>query len=254
MIMEYLAQIAAFLVAVVAIMGDTWDRKRAGVLKFTFTGWIVSVSAIAVLCISLVIVHRSNVEERVAEEQRNAVEAIARMEVCLAALRLKFVLDVLVSKATNQTTEYGSDIGFPFDVLTKKEILANLKDLNILREGHARPLVGDHRTLEQFISEETRSFVDLTNLALSKYSPFLGKELILDATRLSSDNLVRRFLVTGEQAEQVRNRGDNEYPGLWPHETENYFTVVDLLQELLKKTGARRDVMACAPPPFFGNV
>lgn len=95
--MEYLAQIAAFLVAIFGIAGDTWNRKSANVLKFTFTGWIVTVSAVAVLCVSLVIVYRSNVEERVAEEQRSAVEAIARMEVCLAAFRLKLVLDVLLN-------------------------------------------------------------------------------------------------------------------------------------------------------------
>ncbi|OOQ67412.1 hypothetical protein C1S86_25395 [Vibrio parahaemolyticus] len=66
--MEYIAQIAAFLIAAFGIGGETWDHKKTGYLKFTSTGWVISVLAVITLFSSLVIVHKadSDIERQLA--------------------------------------------------------------------------------------------------------------------------------------------------------------------------------------------
>ncbi|PMT80034.1 hypothetical protein C1S86_19935, partial [Vibrio parahaemolyticus] len=193
-------------------------------------------------------------EKREAQEQKSAVQAIARMEVCLAALRYKVVLDILAHNATGIETSFGSDIGLKFKDLKSKDTIEKLSVFNLLLSKQARPRVGDMRTLPVFISNETTEFIDLTNLALAKYSSFLDKKLILQATQLASHNITRRFMATAEQSEQMVNNGHTSYPGLWEHEVEDYPFIVDLLERLLKNTGMHEEVMACDPPEFFKNT
>lgn len=249
--MEYLAHFAAFLVAVFGVAGDTWHAKKPGVIKFTPLGWVVGALALLILGVSTRIAYVADSEKRIAEEQRQAVQAIAEMEVCLAASRLKVVLDVINANATGMLTEDGGDIGYSFDQLISPGNIEKVRAMNFMSEKPSRPAVGDRRTLAEFTSQETQQFVDLTNLALSKYSTFLNKDLILDATRLASSNLTRRFLVTREQVQLLRNKGQESYPGLWQHEVEEYPKLISLLRSLLEKTGMNSEVLACKKPEFF---
>src|SRR5258706_483671 len=66
---SYLAAIVAFLAALIALAGDTWDKMSLGRLKLTQTGRLASGLAILGLVVSLFMVHSSNRDARKASEQ-----------------------------------------------------------------------------------------------------------------------------------------------------------------------------------------
>ncbi|MCO6414080.1 MAG: hypothetical protein J5I92_15180 [Thiogranum sp.] len=219
--------------------------------KLTRTGWITAACAVATLALAITAVTIRSVEERILKEQRKTVNRIAEMEICLAAGNLKVVFDVLASTARDEKTVDGADIGFGFSTLAESKTIRAIEKLNLLDNRPARSEVGDDRPLKEFITTYATNFIAQTNMALAKYSTFLDRELILNATWLTNHNLVRRLAVTGEQANQVEKAGGETYPGLWSYERLGYSEVLSLLEEMLRMSGGNETGLVCETPEFF---
>lgn len=252
--MEYIASLLSFVVALVGIHGNTWNAEAKGWKKLTKMGWITAVCAILTLSLALAAAWIKSVEERTAREQRIMVNRIAEMEICLASGQLKIAFDVLASVATGKLTQDGADVGFKFSELENQSTVDAIEKLNLLTRPPARTRAGDNRSVDEFITAQSQEFVTQTNLALAKYSTFLNKDLILKSTWLVNHNLVRRMLVTSPQVMQVEKVGGKVYPGLWPHERDQYPEVVKLLKDVVNMSGGDGTGLVCAPPSFFKNT
>jgi len=249
--MEYLAAAVSLIVALVGIHGNTWNPKAKGWRRLTRTGWITGSCALLAFALAVVTALALRDEEAKAREQRETVNRIAEMEVCLAAANLKVALDVLSSVSTGRLTSDGSDVGFGFDDLTSPSTIDAIEKLDLLTAPQARPRVGDARSVDVFVSAFAKTFIDQTNIALAKYSTFLERDLILKSTWLVNHNVVRRLAATAEQVAQVRLAGLKKYPGIWSYEREQYLEAVQLLNEVLNVSGGFNNGLACKPPAFF---
>lgn len=249
--MQYVAAVVSFIVALVGVHGNTWNAKAKGWRRLTRTGWITGICALLALILAVAAEVTRKGEERKAHEQRETVNGIAQMELCLAAGHLKVALDVLYSQAAKATTSDGGDIGFSFETLTGPAALKALEDLDLLEGRSSRPSVGDNRALENFVSIYSKSFIDQTNITLAKYSTFLEGNLILKSTWLVNHNFVRRLAVTSEQVAQVRAAKGPKYPGVWTYEREDYLEAVHLLSEIFSLTKGLNEGLVCEKPPMF---
>lgn len=252
--MQYIAATISLIVALVGVHGNTWNPGAKGWRRLTRTGWITGICALLAFTLALAAEMARKGEERKAHEQRQTINAIARMELCLAAGHLKVGLDVLHSLATGRTTSDGADLGFALKTLGSPEALQALEQLDLLKERPARPGVGDARTLDDFVSVYSRRFVDQTNMTLAKYSTFLEGTLILKSTWLVNHNFVRRLTVTSEQVAQVRAAHGAKYPGLWRYERDDYLEVLQLLGDILALTHASNEGLACEKPQMFRDA
>jgi hypothetical protein len=249
--MEILAAAVSLIVALVGIHGDTWNPKAHGWRRLTRTGWITGSCALLAFGLAVVTALARRDEEAKAREQRETVNRIAKMEVCLAAANLKVAIDVLTSVSTGRLTSDGSDVGFGFDDLTSHATIEAIEKLDLLTAPQARPRVGDTRSLDVFVSAFAKNFIDQTNIVLAKYSTFLERDLILKSTWLVNHNVVRRFAVTAEQVAQLRLASREKYPGLWNHEREQYLEALQLLKDVLATSGGFNNGLTCKPPAFF---
>ena len=68
---EYLGHVLAFLAAIVAIKGDTFNPNNSGLAKVTFTGWIAGCIAVVGLVTSVLIVQQNN---------RDRAEIVGKLE------------------------------------------------------------------------------------------------------------------------------------------------------------------------------
>ncbi|RFC32675.1 MAG: hypothetical protein DID91_2727703450 [Candidatus Nitrotoga sp. MKT] len=253
--MEYIAAFLSFIVALIGIHGNTWNAKAKGWKRLTKTGWIIAVCALLTLSLGSTAAWMKNDENRIAREQRKMVNRIAEMEICLASAHLKAAFDVLAAIATGKTTQDGADLGFQFTLLENEKTIDAIENIDLLARPLSRPRIGDMRPLDEFITAQSNKFVAQTNMALTKYSTFLDKDIILKSTWLVNQNLVQRMLVTSEQVTQVKKAGGKKYPGLWPYErTEEYLEALKLLKAVSKMSGGDETGLTCKRPAFFRGV
>jgi hypothetical protein len=249
--MEFITAAVSLIVALVGIHGNTWNAKAKGWRRLTRTGWIIGVCALLAFGLAMAAAMVRMDEDARARQQRETVNKIAQMEICLAAANLKVAVDVLTSSSTNRLTADGSDLGFKFEELSAPSNIDALENLDLLTSRQARPRAGDTRSLDIFVSAFAKAFIDQTNMTLSKYSSFLERDLILKSTWLVNHNVVRRLAVTSEQVSQVRNVQGSKYPGLWSHERDQYLEALRLLKEVFEMSGGLNNGLACDPPTFF---
>ena len=72
--MEYIGAFFAFVAAIAAICGETWDRKKTGAGKVTLTGWVIAGCALIGLGVSALSV-RTSLQEK--SELSNRLEELS---------------------------------------------------------------------------------------------------------------------------------------------------------------------------------
>ena len=77
--LDYLGLLIVFLASIVAIKGETWNKKRKGIKKVTVTGFIILILALLGFIISAVDTHKTKLESREKSEKlHQAVENTKR--------------------------------------------------------------------------------------------------------------------------------------------------------------------------------
>lgn len=249
--MEIFASLVSFVVALVGIHGKTWNAQGKGFRKLTRTGWITAVCALLALVFAITTELFRRDEDAKARAQRETINQIALMEICLAAADLKIAIDTLMSVATHSLNKDGSDIGRTFAELEDKSALDQMEKFDVLSSPIARPSVGDQRVLDAFVSEYSKSFIAKSNIALAKYSTFLEGDIILKSTWLINHNFVRRLVAFSEQVGQLKINGKMKYPALWPAERNEYLEALALLKSVFEMSQATNSGLVCKIPDFF---
>lgn len=126
--MEYFAQILAFLAALVAIRGGTWNSDEKGFKKITPTGIVTIVIAIGALCASILITNSNSREkeklqlsEQEKSEQLKSIEEKSKI-IQLSSEAMTLTVDSLNRRisASNDTIVSLKDLVQTYDVLLKR--------------------------------------------------------------------------------------------------------------------------------------
>ena len=126
--MAYIAQVLAFLAAILAIRGGTWKDDNSGLKKITLTGWITLVIAIGALFTSIYIANGNEAEKKkLVISEMNKIEQLKSIEEKSKAIEfssntMKQTVDSLNDRmlASSDTIISLKNIVQTYDVLLKR--------------------------------------------------------------------------------------------------------------------------------------
>ncbi|GAB1260419.1 hypothetical protein [Aurantivibrio plasticivorans] len=172
---SYIAQIGAFLAAIVAIGEPTWDSSKKGIRRLRPMGYFAAAIAVISFTASITITIDANETEKHKKEQRAIMQTIGNTEICVAASNIKLNIDVLSNMGKDERSYVGANLGITFSELVSEGNLSKLESIDLSETISIDTKIGDVRPLSQYLSEEMAKNVESINTTISKYGFFWTK-------------------------------------------------------------------------------
>lgn len=135
--LEYFSIILSFLAIIVGIAGDTWNDKKKGIKKITFTGWIAITVGIVTSGIGLYKNCENQKELHWQEQQRREIKSIAYSQLNTTMDGFLRPFEFLYDQACEGLDDscglerFYSDDNYYFIQLTSKEFISWLDSIDL---------------------------------------------------------------------------------------------------------------------------
>ena len=248
----YIAQIGAFLAALVAIGEPTWDSSKKGLNKLRPMGYVAAFLALVSFIASIYITMENNETEQHKKTQRQVIQTIGNTEICVSISKIKLLIDVLSNMGAGERNFVGAKLRIPFTDLVSNKNLDKLETIDLSKTISVETKIGDTRPLSQYLSEEMKDSINDINTTISKYGFYLERNTMYLAGLVTIDNYTRKIIRLDNKKKYINSNYTNSpYFAINPGERDDFVEFVGLLNELTVKVGGSYE-MVCQKPS--GNL
>lgn len=240
----YIATVLALLAALAGALGETHRLNASGWRRIRPLGWGVITIAFASAAVGAWQIYAQDAESRELAARRVTLGALARTELCIAAIRLKGALDIQYDAATGKSSPDGRPMGYPLTDLRAEPALTSLKKLDFadsatFSAGRRFPKP------ELSVPRLANDFVSRANTTLAKFGEFLDPDLVVLASQLVNANYVQWLIEVPSNIEFGKARAGVAVAAIPDNEESSYLETLDALAALGDATGADLEGPMC---------